>query len=206
MKNFFSIFAIFICFNFFYSQNIDLKEIKNETEKSSSNYSLEKILFKYKGLPNQLDSIEARHLYYGNKTTVDFKKGEQLRNAAKKADYQSAIKIGEQILNENPTDLETLSIVMECYYRQQESNTKLSHYSAQFRKMIDAILSSGDGQTEKTAFLTNSVTDEYILLAVLKKNAYSMKRTSKPSKDGMYDIWDDNGKKIYISVIYDMKF
>jgi hypothetical protein len=33
-----------------------------------------------------------------------------------------------------------------------------------------------------------------------------MKRTSKPSKEGMYDIWDDNGSKTYINVIYDMKF
>lgn len=206
MKKLIPIFALFICSNFIFSQNVDIKAIKKEIENPSSNYNLEKILFKYKGLPSQIDSLEARYLYYGKKTTVDLKKEEQLRNAIKKENYNSAIEIGEEILTKSPTDLETLSIVIECYYRQQENGTKLNYYSTQFENMIGAILSSGDGKTEKTAFLTNSVTDEYILLAVLKKNAYSMKRVSKPSKDGMYDIWDDGEKKIYISVIYDMKF
>ena len=110
------------------------------------------------------------------------------------------------MLSDNPTDLETISVVMECYYRQQDSSTKLNHYSNQFRKLVDAMLSSGDGKSEKTAFLVNSVSDEYIFLAILRKNTYQMKRTSKPSKEGMYDIWDDNGNKTYINVIYDMKF
>jgi hypothetical protein len=87
----------------------------------------------------------------------------------------------------------------------QDSNN-LNYYSTQFRKLIDAVLSSGDGKTEKTAYLANSVTDEYILLAILQKKAFEMKRFSKPSKDGMYDVWDDNGKKLYISIIYNMKF
>jgi hypothetical protein len=73
------------------------------------------------------------------------------------------------MLSDNPTDLETISVVMECYYRQQDSSTKLNHYSNQFRKLVDAMLSSGDGKSEKTAFLVNSVSDEYILLAILRK-------------------------------------
>ncbi len=206
MKKIFLALILLFHFSHFTAQNINLKEIKKEIENPSSQYNLEKILFKYKGLPIQLDSIEARYLYYGIKSTVDLKKSEELRTQFKKEDLKKSLELGEAMLSDNPTDLETISVVMECYYRQQDSSTKLNHYSNQFRKLVDAMLSSGDGKSEKTAFLVNSVSDEYILLAILRKNTYQMKRTSKPSKEGMYDIWDDNGSKTYINVIYDMKF
>lgn len=206
MKKFFLLFLLFFFGSYFNAQNVNLKEIKKNLENSNSLYNLEKLLVKYKGLPNQLDSIEARHLYYGHKSTIDFKESEEMRNNFKKEDYKKSIEIGEKILQKNPTDIETISVIIESYYRLQDTGSKPNHYSSQFRKMIEAILSSGDGKTEKTAYLTNSVTDEYILLAILKKNTFNMKRTSKPSNEGMYDIWDDNGTKIYVSVIYDMKF
>lgn len=200
------LFALFAIHINLIAQNVNLNEIKKNLEKKSSDYNQEKLLIKFKGLPIQLDSIEARHLYYGNKPAVDYKKADELRKNFKEENYQKSIELAEEILKNAPTDLETISIIMEAYYKLQGNSTKLNHYSAQFTKMIDAIISSGDGKTEKTAFLTNSVTDEYILLAILKKNASLMKRTSKPSKNGMYDIWDEDGKKIYINVIYDMRF
>lgn len=206
MKKLILLFTLFATHITLIAQNVNLNEIKKNLEKKSSDYNQEKLLVKFKGLPIQLDSIESRHLYYGNKASVDYKKADELRKTFKEENYQKSIELAEEILKNTPTDLETISIIMEAYYKIQGNSTKLNHYSAQFTKIIDAILSSGDGKTEKTAFLTNSVTDEYILLAILKKNASLMKRISKPSKNGMYDIWDENGKKIYINVIYDMKF
>ena len=205
MKKNFTLIVLFLFAILTFSQNVNLEEIKKNISNPSSDFYLEKIITKYKGLPSQLDSIEARHLYYGKASSVDIKKSNEIRENFKKEDYKTALEIAESILKENPTDLETLSIISECYYRLQDSNN-LNYYSTQFRKLIDAVLSSGDGKTEKTAYLANSVTYEYILLAILQKKAFEMKRFSKPSKDGMYDVWDDNGKKLYISIIYNMKF
>ena len=75
------------------------------------------------------------------------------------------------------------------------------HHLNQFRTLTEAIRSSGDGKTEKTPYLVNSVGDEYILLNILNLGQdYS--RGSKPSKDGMLDIWEKDNSKIYIKVLY----
>ena len=58
MKKIFLALILLFQFSHFTAQNINLKEIKKEIENPSSQYNLEKILFKYKGLPIQLDSIE----------------------------------------------------------------------------------------------------------------------------------------------------
>lgn len=43
--------------------------------------------------------------------------------------------------------------------------------------------------------------DEYILLNIMNiGNDYT--RGSKPSKDGMFDIWEKGDHKIYIKVLY----
>jgi hypothetical protein len=109
------------------------------------------------------------------------------------------------MLSDNPTDLETISVVMECYYRQQDSSTKLNHYSNQFRKLVDAMLSSGDGKSENCFFGKFSFRRIYFSGNSQKKHI-SNEKNLKTSKEGMYDIWDDNGSKTYINVIYDMKF
>ena len=53
-------------------------------------------------------------------------------NSFKKEDLKKSLELGEAMLSDNPTDLETISVVMECYYRQQDSSTKLNHYSNEY--------------------------------------------------------------------------
>jgi hypothetical protein len=55
--------------------------------------------------------------------------------------------------------------------------------------LTDGIKSSGDGKTEKTAYLVNSVGDEYILLNILNIGQ-DYNRNSMAVKDGMIDIWE----------------
>lgn len=67
--------------------------------------------------------------------------------------------------------------------------------------MTGAIRSSGDGKSEKTAYLVNSVGDEYILLNMLNiGEGYT--KASKSSKDGIMDLWEKENNKIYIKILY----
>ena len=65
--------------------------------------------------------------------------------------------------------------------------------------------SSGDGTTEKKAFVVNSVDDEYILLNTENINVRGYKRTSQLVKDGFVDIWEKGSHKIYFRVLVNHK-
>ena len=69
------------------------------------------------------------------------------------------------------------------------------------RLLTDAIKSSGDGKSEKTPYLVNSVGDEYIFLNILNVGEDYI-RSSKTLKDGVLDIWEKGDQKIYIKVLY----
>jgi hypothetical protein len=81
-------------------------------------------------------------------SSVDIKKSNEIRENFKKEDYKTALEIAEIILKK-PYRFRNTSIISECYYRLQDSNN-LNYYSTQFRKLIDAVLSSGDGNRKNS--------------------------------------------------------
>ena len=90
--------------------------------------------------------------------------------------------------------------MLQCNDRLQDSKN-FGYYLVQFQTLTKAILDSGDGKKEKSAYLVNSVGDEYILLNVLRI-PMDATRSSKIAKGGMYDIWENNDTTTYIKVIY----
>lgn len=71
----------------------------------------------------------------------------------------------------------------------------------QLRSLTDAMKSSGDGKSEKTAYVVNSVGDEYILLNMLNIGQ-DYTRGSQAANGAMYDIWQKGDQKLYIKVLY----
>ena len=66
MKYYFSLlFLLFSVFAFSQKTRIDLKTIEKNLKNPDSPYNYDKLIFKYKGYPKSLDSIETQHLYYG---------------------------------------------------------------------------------------------------------------------------------------------
>lgn len=202
---------IFLLFSFIFSISaagqklkIDFKSIEKNLKDSKSPYNYEKLIFKFKGLPKSLDTLEAQHLYYGRNfedvvspENEDFK---NLTDAFKSKDWENSIKYGKILYYKDPTNLDVLLILLRSYDAIQDVNNFVYHLS-QFRVLADAMRSSGDGKSEKTAYNVNSVGDEYILLNMLNIGL-DYTRSSKAMKDGMLDIWEKEDNKVYIKVLY----
>lgn len=184
---------------------VDLKMIGKDLKNEKSPYNYEKLIFKYKAYPKSLDSIESQHLYYGRNfrsdlvstTDEDFK---TLADAFKNGDFDECIKKGKVLYEKDPTNLDVILILLRAFDSKKDGSNFMHHLS-QFRTLTDAIRSSGDGKSEKTAYLVNSVGDEYILLNILNLGQ-DYTRVSKPGKDGMFDIWSKDNNDIYIKVLY----
>ncbi|MFP3832665.1 DUF4919 domain-containing protein [Chryseobacterium sp. SIMBA_028] len=202
---FFLLFIMFSVFGFSQKSIVDFKAIEKSFKNSDSPYKYEKLLFKYKGYPKSLDSIESQYLYYGrsfrnDKVTTSDEAFKSLAEAFKQNNFEECIKQGKTLYDKDPTNLDILLILLRAYDSVKDGNNFMHHLN-QFRSLADGIKSSGDGKSEKTAYLVNSVGDEYILLNILNIGK-DYTRGSKPSKDGMFDIWEKEGQKIYIKVLY----
>uniref|UniRef100_A0A494G908 Hflx-type G domain-containing protein n=1 Tax=Solanum lycopersicum TaxID=4081 RepID=A0A494G908_SOLLC len=184
---------------------VDLKTIGKNLKNSKSLYNYEKLIFKYKAYPKSLDTIESRHLYYGRNfrsdlvstTDEDFK---ALAEAFKSGDFDDCIKKGKILYEKDPTNLDVLLILLRAYDSKKDGSNFMHHLS-QFRTLTDAVRSSGDGKSENTAYLVNSVGDEYILLNILNLGQ-DYTRVSKPGKGGMFDIWRKDNNTVFIKVLY----
>ncbi|CAH0139053.1 hypothetical protein SRABI04_00491 [Chryseobacterium sp. Bi04] len=182
-----------------------MKAIEKSLSNNGSPYNYDKLIFKYKGLPRSLDSIESQYLYYGrnfrtDKIITSDERFKSLAEAFKQNNFEDCIKQGKALYGKDPTNLDILLILLRAYDSLKDGSNFMHHLN-QFRSLADGIKSSGDGKSEKTAYLVNSVGDEYILLNILKIGQ-DYTRGSKPSKDGMFDIWEKEGVKTYIKVLY----
>lgn len=192
-------------FGFSQKSKINLESIKKEISNQDSDFYYSKMLFKYKGLPKSIDSVEAQHLYYGRtflEKTVstsddEFKK---LLKDFNKKNYPEAIAKTRDLLSKDPTNLDLLMIMLQCYDKQKDVKN-FTYYLSQFKLLTSAILDSGDGKSEDSAYLVNSVGDEYILINVIQIPRQAS-RSSKPATGGIFDIWENNNTKTYIKVIH----
>jgi len=206
MKYHFFLLLLFVSvFGFSQKSKIDFKSIEKSLTNAQSPYNYEKLIFKYKGYPKSLDSIEAQYLYYGRNfrkdkistSDDDFKK---LAEAFKDKNFEECVKLGKVLYDKDPTNLDVLLILLRAYDSLKDGSS-FTHHLGQFRLLADAMKASGDGKSEKTAYAVNSVGDEYILLNMLNIGQ-DYTRGSKALKDGMMDIWEKEDSKIYIKVLY----
>ncbi|MBW8522016.1 DUF4919 domain-containing protein [Chryseobacterium chendengshani] len=192
---------------FGYSQKakLDLKSIEKNLSNPNSLYNHEKLIFKFKGLPKSLDSVEAQHLYYGrnfikdkvSQTGDEFK---SLAEAFKNNNFADCIRLGKILYSKDPSNLDIILILLRAY-DQTKDVSNFTHHLSQLRLLTDAIKNSGDGKSEKTAYKVNNVGDEYIFLNVMNIGQ-DYNRDSKTLRDGMLDVWEKEESRIYIKVLY----
>ncbi|MDG4654045.1 DUF4919 domain-containing protein [Chryseobacterium arthrosphaerae] len=202
---FFLLFMMLSVFGFSQKSKVDLKAIEKSLKNSDSPYNYDKLIFKYKGYPKSLDSIESQYLYYGRNFRNDrvqtsdegFK---NLAEAFKQGNFSDCVKQGKALYDKDPTNLDILLILLRAYDSMKDGSNFMHHLN-QFRSLTDGIKSSGDGMSEKTAYVVNSVGDEYILLNILNIGQ-DYTRNSKAVKDGMIDIWEKDSRRIYIKILY----
>ncbi|MGG7470245.1 DUF4919 domain-containing protein [Chryseobacterium arthrosphaerae] len=202
---FFLLFMMLSVFGFSQKSKVDLKAIEKSLKNPDSPYNYDKLIFKYKGYPKSLDSIESQYLYYGRNFRNDrvqtsdegFK---NLAEAFKQGNFSDCVKQGKVLYDKDPTNLDILLILLRAYDSMKDGSNFMHHLN-QFRSLTDGIKSSGDGMSEKTAYVVNSVGDEYILLNILNIGQ-DYTRNSKAVKDGMIDIWEKDSRRIYIKILY----
>ena len=114
--------------------------------------------------------------------------------------FEDCIRQGKILYDKDPTNLDILLILLRAYDSIKDG-TNFMHHLNQFRSLADGIKGSGDGKSEKTAYVVNTMGDEYILLNILNIGK-DYTRGSKTARDGMFDIWDKNGNKTYIKILY----
>ena len=203
--HFFLLFILFSVFGFSQKSNLDLKAVEKSLKNSDSPYNYEKLIFKYKGYPKSLDSIESQYLYYGrnfrkDKVTTSDDRFKSLAEAFKQNNFADCIKQGKALYDKDPTNLDILLILLRAYDSVKDGSNFMHHLN-QFRSLTEGIKNSGDGKSEKTAYIVNSVGDEYILLNILNIGQ-DYTRSSRPAKDGMFDIWEKEGQQLYIKILY----
>ncbi|WP_223608510.1 DUF4919 domain-containing protein [Chryseobacterium sp. OSA05B] len=203
--HFFLLFVLFSVFGFSQKSKVDLKDIEKSLKKKDSPYNYEKLIFKYKGYPKSLDSIEAQYLYYGrnfrdDKVSTSDEQFKSLADAFKESNFDECIKQGKILYDKDPTNLDVLLVLLRAYDSKKDGSNFIHHLN-QFRSLTESIKNSGDGTSEKTAYLVNSVGDEYILLNILNIGKEYV-RGSKPTKEGMFDIWEKDGHQLFIKILY----
>lgn len=184
---------------------IDFKAVEKSLTSEKSPYHYDKLIFKYKAYPKSLDSMESQYLYYGRNfrkdiistTDDDFK---MLAADFKNGNFDECIRLGKILYDKDPTNLDILLILLKAYDSKKDGNNFMHHLS-QFRALTDAIRDSGDGKSEETPLMVNTVGDEYILLNIMNLGQ-EYNRTSAASKDGMLDLWQKENNKVYIKVLY----
>lgn len=176
-----SILTIFIISNSF-SQEIkfekpNYKKISKEIKKKKSKFYYKKLFDRYLEGDTTFNLNEKRHLYYGfafqeeyspygNSTYTDSLKVFYKKDTLTKFDFEEIVRFSKLILDENPFDLRAINNLNYAYYSLENKDLeKLYNYKSLL--IIDAIMSSGDGISEKSAFFVIYVPHEYDLINAL---------------------------------------
>lgn len=206
MKFKFLLFLLLIpLMSFCQKMKLDFREIEESMSNPKSAYHYDKLIFKFRGYPRSLDSIEAKYLYYGrnfrkDKVSTSDDDFKQLADAFQKGDFKECVVKGKALYAKDPTNLDILLILLRAFEQTQNKEDFL-HHLTQLRLLTGAIKTSGDGKSEKTAYIVNSIGDEYILLNILNVGK-DYARKSKTKKDSVIEAWSKDGSTIYIKVLY----
>ncbi|MGP2570279.1 DUF4919 domain-containing protein [Ornithobacterium rhinotracheale] len=219
MKKFTSllVFALLMLPTTFYAQkisNIDFDSIKAKIQDENSPSYYPNLIERLKLHDPTLTEDDYTNLYYGNvfyenydpyafnKEKSDNEK--ELNKQMKAGNFKEAIPLALAILDKNPIELEPLTFLMIAYGNLKDKESVRKFIPA-YAELIKAIERSGDGKSKETAYVINSVPDEYQLLYFKKLNPISQKLI-----DARYDVLevkDENGnvENVYFDVSKPLK-
>lgn len=152
-------------------------QIESNVKSQSSSFYYPNLLKKYFDANSSMSLEEARHLYYGyvfhenyvptdtssynNKLAITLSRG-----SFTPSDYAEILEYSNALLLQDPFNLRALNA--KLLVLAQQNNTEEYKKVAQQRSIVqNAIVSTGDGMTEKTAFYVIKVAHEYDILPFL---------------------------------------
>lgn len=153
--------------------HISMKEIEKNVKDTSSNYLYSHLVARFLTFDEHLTHREYEHLYYGSAVQKAYPEELEIDASAEclkdyhKGNFPEAIEIGQSALKNDPTNLKLLVVIANCYSKMRLEETGYHYYKMYFR-LLETILSSGDGLTEKTAYIVLHDDDKYQIVNELK--------------------------------------
>ena len=156
---------------------VDFDVIKKNVSSQTSHYHYASLFNRYLASDTGFTLDEKRHLYFG----YSFQQGyspygineyeDSIRRildhpALAPDDYRKALHFSATALLEDPFNIRVLNYQTYCF-RQLDDQAGYRQTIARMSVIFDAILSSGDGRSEKTAMAVISTADEYAILSLL---------------------------------------
>lgn len=190
----------------------DYNEIEKLTKDKGSAFHYDGLFKRYKENDTTLTLRDYRMLYYGYffqpSYTPFFRTAEAdsikmllgMKDELNNQDWKEIIRLGTVNVNKNPFDLKGLNVVWIANKHVGDSATA-NIYFDKLKKLVQTILSTGDGLSENTAFHVLNVSHEYDILNIL---GYEFGGNQKLT-DGKCDFLslktnDDNVAGLYFDV------
>ena len=149
--------------------NIDFDEIKLAIQDSSSLYFYPSLIERFHWFDATLSSEDYKYIYYGNIYNDNYNPyGEsdnekKFNKIFKEGKYDEAIPYGEEVIKENPVNLEILLKMLLCHHQLGNMETAQNYANVYF-PLLSVIYGSGDGKSIETAYVVIKVPDEYVIL------------------------------------------
>lgn len=156
---------------------INFKKIRKEIKKKKSPYFYSSLYQRYLELDTSLTITDFRYLYYGYTFQKEYspygtpRLQDSLatylsRKDPLRAEFEVAARLAGELLKESSFRLRETFIAALSY--EMAGNEHMSSlYFNFYEKQVDAIMTSGDGLSKKTAFVVIYIPDEYEMLEVL---------------------------------------
>lgn len=153
----------------------DYKEIRMAISNQKGQNYYPSLMRRYMANDTTLTLEQIRHLYYGFALQEDFvpyqtekKELYDIRRALTNSGGNprfcpEAIRISQNVLDDNPFDLLAISTMSFAFLQLQDS-TSFHLWDEKQTSLLDAIVSSGDGETKETAFHVINIEHEYEVL------------------------------------------
>ncbi len=213
---------LFFCFSLIagYAQKTKVekpnyKKIEKKIAKEGSEFYYPTLMERFIACDTTMTLEQKRCLYYGYiyqdtySPYGDSDYSDSIRVILKKeeldiSDYEQILVFGDSVLKNNPFDLNTLNYVLYCHDFLQNFS-KVDQTMVKFKIVMDAIFSSGTGESEKNPYYVILVSHEYVLLNIL---GYKVKGQSLVGTCDYMEVAKnkDNIKGIYFDVSPSLNF
>lgn len=155
----------------------DLKMIERTVKEPSSPFYYPRLMEKYQAAENELTLEESRHIYFGYPTQPGYVPTDtsaynnQLAEVLSKSsfsqsDYNRILEYSDALLQEDPFNLRALNAKL-FVFAQLNNSEEYMKVARQRKAVQDAIISTGDGMSDKTPFYVIKVAHEYDMLPFL---------------------------------------
>lgn len=155
----------------------DYKWIKEEMSNRNSSHFYPALFERYRKADTTLTMVDFKILYYGQvftDTYLPYGRSEYIdslstllsQDSLQADDFLALIRYENLILDKYPFNLRDLNILSFAYL-QTGDTLSAAHTEYKLNSVLGTILSTGDGQKEKSAWHVISVTHEYDILGAL---------------------------------------